>query len=60
MMMRRWRGRGGTKGDMQDSIVVEEGMMSKFPLVNLTTMSPSPAAPALRFFLQGRSKTATT
>ena len=33
--------------DMQDSLVLEEGMILKFPLVYFTTF----AAPASRFFL---------
>ena len=38
--------------DMQDSlvVVVEEGMIVKFPLGPLCHFSPSPSAPASRFF----------
>ena len=37
--------------DMQDSLVFEEGMIVKFPLVNFATF----AAPAYRFFSARRS-----
>jgi hypothetical protein len=35
MMSRRWRGRGGK--DVEDSLMVEEGMLVKFPSVPLAT-----------------------
>ena len=37
--------------DMQDSLVLEEGMMVKFSAVDFATL----AAPASRFFLSRRS-----
>ena len=47
MMRRRWRGRGGWE-DIQDSLVVQEGLIVKFPLVPVATF----AAPDSRFFFQ--------
>ena len=43
--------------DMQDSLVVEEGMMVKFPLALFATCAcpPSLAAPVQRFFLPKKS-----
>ena len=41
--------------DMQDSLMVEEGMMLKFPLVPLCHVSSSTAARASRFFTPRRS-----
>ena len=42
--------------DMHDSLVVEEGMIVKFPFVLIATF----AAPALRFFQARRSLTNTS
>ena len=46
------KGRGGDAEEIQDSRLVEEGMMVKFPLVPLATF----AAPASRFFPQEEVK----
>ena len=35
---------------MEDSLVMEEGMLVKYPSVPFCHWSPSPAAPASRFF----------
>ena len=45
--MRSWRERGDEE-DLQDSLVVEEGMMVKFSLVPFATFS----SPASRLFAQ--------
>ena len=49
LMGRRWRGRGGI---VEDSLVIEAGMLVKLPLVPLLS---SPAAPASSFFSSRRS-----
>ena len=46
-------GKSRDEEDMQDSLVLEEGIILKFPLVYLATF----AVAALRFFPAKRSKT---
>ena len=47
----KMKGKRGAKGDMQDSLVVKESMIVKFPLVPVATFS----AAASRFFPAKRS-----
>ena len=43
-------GKRRVEEDMQDSLMVKEGMMVKIPLGPFCYLSRSPAAPASRFF----------
>ena len=49
------KGKRRDEEDMQDSLVLEEGMILKFPLVYITTF----AAPASRFFPERKFLTTT-